>query len=359
MSAAAEFFLIALAIYLWESGLWLPLRAVALRKRPFSKKWSAIRPGHWMSTKELGLVAMLPVVPDTGLAPCQSPPLLATPEGAVILETASSDLLECASLTWDDIKVEAGKLVVGGVAARISSPRMVDLFRRAKKRGLSPADGIRDAWKYAMSPHRAQKEWHRWQKVSAPLAPLCLLLTSGFFIGLPITYLYAGILPLLCLLLFLWLLMIMIACRVWWLAGRVYPAAKRALRSDAALSCIVPFHAMRALELASVHAMATTHPAALILSTGETGNLWLARFSRELLHPKPDAPYDDDRMAMIRPLLQKALARHGKCIEDYDTMPSRSEDETATRFCPRCHAVFADQVTACSDCRSVPLKDFS
>jgi len=358
MSAAAEFFLIALAIYLWESGLWLPLRAVVLRRRPFSGKWGTIRPGHWMSTKELGLVAMLPVVPDTGLAPCQAPPLLVTPEGKVLLETTASDLLECGDLTWDDIKVEAGRLVVGGVPVRISSPGMVDLFRRAKKRGLPPAEGIRDAWKKAMSPHRAAREWRRWQSASSPLAPLCLTLTTGFFIGLPLAYLYGGILPTLGLILFLWVVMWAIAIRLWWLGGRVYPAAKRSLRGDAALCCFVPFHAMRAFELAAVHAMATTHPAALLLSTGDVDNPWLAKFSRELLHPRPDIPYDDDRAAMIRPLLQKALSRHGRNVADHDTAPV-SDDEAATRFCPRCHAVFADGVDTCSDCRGVPLKGFS
>ncbi|RYD26300.1 MAG: hypothetical protein EOP87_22955, partial [Verrucomicrobiaceae bacterium] len=75
MSAAAEFFLIALAIYLWESTLWLPMRTVALRRRPFSTRWSAVRPGQWMSTREFGLVAMLPGFPDAGLAPTQAPPL--------------------------------------------------------------------------------------------------------------------------------------------------------------------------------------------------------------------------------------------------------------------------------------------
>ncbi|WAC19299.1 hypothetical protein OVA24_18900 [Luteolibacter sp. SL250] len=358
MSAAAEFFLIALAIYLWESGLWLPLRAAVLRKRPFSGRWGVHRPGQWMSTRELGLVAMLPAVPDTGLAPCQAPPLLVTPEGKVLLETAASDLVECGSPTWEDIKVEAGRLTVGGVSARVSSPRMVDLFRRAKKRGLPPADGIADAWKKAMSPHRAAKEWRRWRLVSSPLAPLCLLLTTGFFIGMPVTFLYAGVLPMLGVVLFLWVLMLVIGCRLWWLSRRVYPAAKAALRGDVFLCCVVPFHAMRALEVAAVHAMATTHPAALLLSTGDTENPWLGRFSRELLHPRPDVPHDDDRAALLRPLLEKALLPHNRDLSLYGTIPSDSGDEAATRFCPRCHSVFADGVDSCTDCKGVPLKAF-
>jgi hypothetical protein len=358
MSAAAEFFLIALAIYLWESGLWLPLRAAVLRRRPFSRRWSVHRPGQWISTRELGLVAMLPAVPDIGLAPCQAPPLLVTSDGKVLLEAAPSDLVECGSPSWEEITVDAGRLSVGTVSARVSSPRMVDLLRRAKMRGLSPADGIADAWKKAMSPHRASLEWRRWRLVSSPLAPLCLLLTTGFFIGMPVTFLYAGVLPTLGVVLFLWILMGIIGCRLWWLGGRVYPAARRALRADAALCCVVPFHAMRALELAAVHAMATTHPVALLLSTGDTENPWLGRFSRELLHPREGVPYDDERARLIRPLLEKGLSRYGRDISHYEAIPSNSGDESATRFCPRCHSIFGDSVDSCADCKGVSLKAF-
>lgn len=358
MSAEAEFLLIALAIYLWESTLWLPLRTVVLRRRPFSDRWSAVRPGQWMSTREFGLVAMLPGIPDVGLAPTQAPPLLITPDGKVLLEAATGDLVECGEMSWDDIKVDAGRLTIGGVSARVSSTRMVDLFRRAKKRGLAPAEGIADAWRKALSPVRAAREWRRWQLVSSPLRPLCLTLTAGFFVGLPLTYIHAGILPMLGVVLFLWMLMLVIACRLWWLSRRVYPAAKAALRGDAFLCCVVPFHAMRALELAAVHAMATTHPAALLLSTGDTDNPWLATFSRSLLHSRPDVAHDDDRTALVRPLLEDALSSRGVRISDYESIPTKSGDEAATRYCPRCQSVFGSGADTCSDCRGVPLKEF-
>lgn len=358
MSAAAEFYLIALAIYLWESTFWLPLRTVVLRKWPWSGRWSSIRPGNWMSTRELGLVPAVPGVPDTGLAPCQAPPLLVSANGRPLIETAGADLVECAVSAWEDIRVESGRLAVGTISARVSSPRMVDLFRRAKKRGLSPAEGIADAWKKAMSPQRAAKEWRRWKMVSSPLAPLCLMLTLGFFVGLPVIYIHAGAMLMFGWVLLLWLLMILISCRLWWLGARVYPAAKSALRSDALLSCVVPFHAMRGLELASIHAMATTHPAALLLSSGDTKNPWLASFSRELLHPRPDAAYDDDRARLIRPLLERGLAALGTDISSYDAAPSATGDEDATSYCPRCHSAFGPGTRTCSDCRGVILKEF-
>ena len=358
MSAATEFLLFALASYLWESCLWLPLRSVVLRRSAFAARWNPIRPGHWMTTRELGLVPLLPVVPDSGLALCQSPPLLMDGNGRLLIEIIGSELIECPVSGWEDIEVQPSRLIVGGATARLSSMRAVDLLRAAKAKGRSPAEGVAELWKKALSPQRAAREWRRWKIASAPLGPLCLTLTTGFFIGLPVAYLYAGILPMLGVVLFLWLVMWNIGARLWWMAGRVYPTVRNTMRADAALCCVVPFHAMRAMEHASVHAMANTHPAALVLSTGDVKNPWLARFAREAVHPRPEVPFDDARAALIRPHLAMALGRFAKDLSDYETVPSRDEDEQATAYCPRCHAMFGAGIHVCSDCRGVALKAF-
>lgn len=358
MSAAAEFFLIALAIYLWESGLWLPMRSVVLRKKVFTDRWNAVRPGHWMATRELGLVISPPLFPDTGLAVCQSPPLLVDEKGNLLIEIASSELIECGVKSWEQLEVESSRLIAGGAIARLSSPRALDLLRKSKADGQSPAEGVAELWRKTLSPKRAASEWRRWQLASAPLGALCLLLTSGFFIGLPVIYLYAGVLPMLGVVFFLWLVMWVIGSRLWWMAARVYPTVKNSLRADAALCVVVPFHAMRALEIVSAHAMANTHPAALLLSTGDTGNPWLAKFAREILHPRPEVRFDDARSSLIRPHLQTALARFGRTLTDFESPPSREEDRQATSYCPRCHSVFGPGAETCPDCRGVPLKPF-
>jgi hypothetical protein len=157
----------------------------------------------------------------------------------------------------------------------------------------------------------------------------------------------------------LWLLMIITACRLWWIGGRVYPEVKSTFRTDALLSLLVPFHAMRAMEIASVHAMAATHPAALVIGTGDVDNPWLRSFIREILHPRPGAPTDISQSVNLRPLLTKALSRFDKTPEDYETVPSREDDPEAVAYCPRCHALFGKEAAACSDCREVPLKAFS
>ena len=155
----------------------------------------------------------------------------------------------------------------------------------------------------------------------------------------------------------LWSVMLFIAGHVWWL-GHVYPAARGALRMDALLAVIVPFHAMRVREIASVHAMAATHPAALLLSGGDTGNPWLVRWIREILHPRPGMPADAVFSAAVLPVLSPGLARLGLAADGFSTPPDATGDPAATGYCPRCHGRFLPGVTACGDCgglRVIPL----
>ena len=60
MPAFVEFALVAIALYLWESTLWLPRRGTALRKRWFGKHWKALDPESLIATRELGLVPERP-----------------------------------------------------------------------------------------------------------------------------------------------------------------------------------------------------------------------------------------------------------------------------------------------------------
>jgi len=73
MSALAEFLCVAIALFVWESLLWLPLRGTALRKRWFGGTWKVLDPEALFATRELGVIPML-IPPDAGLAPCQGRP---------------------------------------------------------------------------------------------------------------------------------------------------------------------------------------------------------------------------------------------------------------------------------------------
>lgn len=358
MSAFAEFFLVAAVIYLWESFLWLPLRSVVLRRKWFSRNWQAVRPGHWFATRKAGLVAMIPILPDGGLALCQAPPLHAADADHVAIEIPGSEPVIHRLTDWTDLRVEHHSLIIGRNKIRISSPRALENLWRAKHRGSTPADAIQHLWQTSLCPSRAAHEWRRWKLVSAPIFPASLLLTTGFFVILPWVYLRAGIIPALAVLVGLWLLMILTACRLWWIGGRVYPEIKSTFRTDALLSLLVPFHAMRAMEIASVHAMATSHPSALVIGTGDLDNPWLGGFIREILHPRPDVSADIQQSAILRPLLTKALTRSGKSLEAYETVPLREDDPEAVSYCPRCHSIFGKNATACSDCQELPLKAF-
>ena len=355
MPAFVEFALVAIALYLWESTLWLPRRGTALRRRWFGSRWKALDPEKLIATRELGLVPMLPFPPDFGLAPCQTPPLFAD-ENGLCLETADGRVEGLESICWEDLKEESHHLIVRNRKIRVTSKRCIEVLRRAKQCGATPEEAVRQSMCLAMSPVRAGREWKRWRLVSSPLRFYGLTLTLGFFVGLPLSYVKLGTLPTLVLLLWLWCVMAWTCCHLWWLGKRVYPGARSALRTDALLALLVPFHAMRALEIASVHAMGTTHPAGLILSSGDFENPWLGKFIRRVLFPI-SGPAGDARLASaLRPPLVRALASCGRKIEDFDAMPDRSSDPEAKNYCPRCHGLFLAGVEICADCQGMKLR---
>jgi hypothetical protein len=347
MPIGTEFLLIAFALYLWESALWLPLRGVVLRRRWRGESWRPLNPASFIALRDSGLVMMLPLPPDGGLAPCQAPPLLADDQGHVGLAIGSEEFRMIGPLEWADIAVEPGHLTVKGHRVSISSPRAIAPLSRGRARGLAPAPAIRRMWRLALSPCRASREWRKWRLVSRKLRLLPPLLTLGFFAGIPAAYTLGGILPTLVVVLHLWLLMAGISCHLWWLGKRAYPAARSALRMDAFVSLIVPFHAMRALESTSRHAMATTHPAALLLATGDLENPWLAGFFRRLRHPRPGIAGDAIFSKTIRPHLAGRLPP--------ESAPDRRNDPDSTGWCPRCHSLYLPGADTCPDCRDLPL----
>jgi hypothetical protein len=218
---------------------------------------------------------------------------------------------------------------------------------------------IRQAWWLALSPGRSGREWRRWKLVSGPLRWNGLVLTIGFFAGLPLVYVFRGSVPALLFAGWLWAVMIWTGAHLWWLGKRVYPDARSALRMDALLAMLVPIHAMRAMEIAAVHAMGATHPAALLIGSGKLDHPWLARWIRRVLFPMPDLDSDAGFSSAMRPHLERALSRTGRGLSDYDTEPDRSDDPDAARYCPRCHGLFMRQVEHCPDCRGLELRDFT
>jgi hypothetical protein len=356
MSAFTEFVCVAIALYFWESTLWIPLHGVALRRGWSAGKWKILDPGALFATRETGMIAMRPFPADSGLAPCQAPPLIATEGGGFLLRTAPEGYRRVSVSGWSDLREESHHLVVGTSRVRISSPRCIKVLQRAKRRGATPAEAVRQVWRMALSPTRANREWLRWKLVSRQLRLNGPVLTVGFFIGLPLTYAYMGTLQTLMLGGWLWCVMAWTASQLWWLGKRVYPDARPALRMDAMLSLLVPFHAMRALEIASVHAMGTTHPVGLILSSRNLENPWLGRFVRGTLYPVPGQAEDGAFQAALRPLLAHALALCGMTPEDFDLTPKHADDPDATRYCPRCHSLYQVEVASCADCPGVIVK---
>ena len=358
MSSFTEFILIAVVLFLWESALWLPLRSVALRRRMYGKSWKVLHPGGLFATRFAGVIPMLPLPPDAGLAPCQGPPLLADEHGGILMESDNGLIYQLGDVPWTGFVDDTSHLVVAGTKIRISSPRCIDVLRRARHQGLTPQAATTRAWRMALSPGNAGREWRRWKLVSAPVKWQGLILALGFFIWLPAAYLFWGGPSAACVAVGLWLIMGLTSAHLWWLGRRVYPGARGALRMDALLALLVPFHAMRALEIASVHAMGATHPVGLILSSGDTGNPWLGTFVRKILHPLPDSPENAAFSTALLPLVSRALASHGKNPQDYDVPPDRSRETAAAAYCPRCHALYQEGSDTCPDCRGMELRKF-
>ena len=359
MSVFAEFVCVAIALYLWECALWLPLRGVALRRQWFGNKWKVLTPGSLIAGRNLGMVPMLPLPPDPGFAPCQAPPLLVDDKGGFLMETSDGGLRLIGKLEWEDLKTEEHHLLVRDHKTRIFSDRCVEVLRRAKKRGQTPEAAVTLSWKLALSPNRARQEWRRWKLVSGPLRWYGPLLTLGFWVGLPLVYLYRGNLQIGIFAGWLWCVMAFISAHLWWLGKRVYPAARSALRMDALLSLVVPFHAMRALEIASAHAMGATHPAGLILSSGDLENPWLGKFIRRILHPMPGVREDTRFSSAVRPHLSNALSRCGKTLEDFDVPPAAADSGEAANYCPRCHGIYQIGTGHCPDCRGMELRSLA
>jgi hypothetical protein len=355
MSAFIEFAGVAAALYLWESTLWLPLRGVALRKRA-KGRWHMLEPDAFFTTRELGLTPMWPLLPDVGLAPCQEPPLIVDAEGNMAVARDGRLVFLDKSLNCKDLHSDTHHLLVAGIKIRISSHRCLDSLRLAKSRGMALEAAVQQAWKRALSPSRSRWEWKKWKLVSGPLRWYGVLLTFGFWVGLPLVYVYRGSYSTVLFAVGLWVLMACVAGNLWWLGKRVYPGARSAFRMDAFLALVVPFHAMRASEIASVHAMGCTHPVGLILSTGDFGNPWLGRFVRRVLHPLPGDTGNLAWCRAMRPLLVEALSKCGRDLEEFDFPPDSSEDEAAASYCPRCHSLYLAGVLTCKDCPELEVR---
>jgi len=352
MSIQTEFLLIALALFLWESLLWLPMRNPVLRRRWRSRRWLARVPGHSFATRVAGMLPLLPAPLEGGFAPCQAPPLFPDKSGAIFVEAKEADFQKAGAVDWKHLGKEGHHLLLEGKKIRLTSARQLAAFSAGKRGGLTVEQSIQKQWRLALSPARAGREWRRWRTVSFQLRLLAPILTYGFFLGIPLLYLYTSLLQTLLFGAWLWLIMAFISAQLWWL-GRVYPAARAALRMDALLSLLVPFHAMRAAEMASVHAFATTHPFALLLSSRDRENPWLARFARRVLFPAAESPGDIEYSAFIRPLLEKHVS-----LENYNIPPVKDQGDESTRYCPRCHGLFLATSDTCTDCRGVRLKEF-
>jgi hypothetical protein len=358
MPVFLEFLVVAALIYLWESTLWLPKRGHALRRIWLAKSWRVSSATRLLSTRELGVIPMLPLPPDASLIPCPGFPLALDDTGAIFIDDADGFFRKTEARTWEDIRFTAPHLHAGNLSVRCQSPAAMDSLREARSLGIEPQAAIRNCAAQSVSPSRAKRDQKRWKIVSAPLRFYSPVLTLGFFGGIPATYLFLGSAYALWLAAWLWCIMWAISLHLFWIAKHAYPSCRNEIRQDAWFSLLVPFHAMRALEITSVHVFARTHPAAILFASGELTHPWLASFIRNILFPRPTYRGDAALASTLLPEIEKILNRKKRKASDFDTPPDHSDDPDAYSYCPRCHRMFLKGKEVCSDCGGIPLRLF-
>lgn len=355
MSAFVEFCLVALALFAWESLLWIPLRGVVLRVSGRGKTLRVKCPDQWFATKNSGCV-FLHWWPGSGaVLPTQALPLLVNSQGRWLLQQNDGRYVRIAAPTWDEIRWQSPTLQVGKARVRLTSSRCLQVLWQGKKAGLSPAEALRKAWAESLSPSRAAAERKKWHIAAAPLRWMQPLLLMGFVAGLCLFVTQGDRFPLGLFLLWIFLVMVMIAGHVWWLGKKIYTSNKSDLMTDVFLCCLVPFHAMRAAEAVARHAMGGVHPFALLLRYAPA-NPWLLRELRQICHPRPGNIEEEVRYDAMKSLLQNLLSQRGLAWSDFHQAPTHREPGEV-RYCPRCHALYLEGASHCRDCGNYPLQD--
>jgi hypothetical protein len=358
MPVFLEFLLVAFLFYLLESALWLPKQGFALRRSWFGKSWRVIPATRLIATRELGLVLMLPVPLDSGLAPCPGFPLTTDANGNIYLESADGNFMKADVPSWEEVRFNAPRLLAGKLSIRCQSPGMLESLREGKALGLDLQSAIRRSTALSLSPARAKMNLKKWKIVSSSLRFYAPVLTIGFFLGLPAAYVALGPMPALWLGAWLWCLMLSIGCHLMWIAKHVYPSCRSEIRQDALLSFLIPFHAMRAMELVSAQAFSRLHPAAVLISSGATDHPWLCGFVRKLMFPRTNYTGDAALAFTVLPILEKILIQRNMKPGDFDVAPDHSSDPEAKTYCPRCHGMFLGGTDSCTDCGGLPLRPF-
>jgi hypothetical protein len=356
MSAFAEFCCVALALLIWESLMWLPLRSVPL---VFSRKKHTIlikirRVDRWFATKRSGAVFLSWLPGSCSVLPCQAIPLLVDSQNRWLLHHDDGQYARIPAPTWEQIRWQHATLQVGSERVTLTSGRCLEALWRGKNAGLSPADALRVAWRVSLSMPRAAADEKKWRVLASPLAWMQPILLLIFVSGLFGYWEQREQFPLMIFLASVFLLMMMIATRVMWFAKKIDPSCRGAIIQDALLCCIVPFHAMRAAEAVALPFMGRLHPMALLFRYAPE-HPWLAQQLRSISHPRPGKAEDEILFEAMAPLLQPAMQKRGLQWSDFDQAPAAREPEEVS-YCPRCHALYLTGHTTCRECNHYSLR---
>jgi hypothetical protein len=359
MSVFAEFCCVALALFLWESLLWLPLRSAPLH---FSRKNNTVgikvrRTDRWFATKKRGCVFLSWLPGSCSVLPCQAIPFMVDSQDRWLLHHDDGHYASIPAPTWEQIRWQHPTFHIGNARVTLTSGLCLVALWRGKNAGLSPAEATRMAWRESLSLPRAAADEKKWRLLAAPFSWMQSILLLIFVSGIFGYWEQREQFPVLIFLASVVLLMLIIAIRVAWMAKKIDPSCRSALIQDAFLCCIVPFHAMRASEAIALQFMGRVNSLALLLRY-EPQHPWLAQYLRKISHPRPGKVEDEMLFDAMSLLLQPAMQKRGMQWSDYDQAPiSHQPDEV--RYCPRCHTLYLAGQTTCHECNGYPLRHFS
>lgn len=357
MSSFAEFCIVALLLFVAESIYWTPLRTVSLCVSERRKKCRLLDPSRWFKTSRVGIVfpSLFPGSP--AFMPCHAFPLLVDDEDRWLLQADDGRFIRIEAPQWSDIDCKEGQLHIGKRRVKVSGVRCVEVLRDAKQRGLSPAQAVRLVWQRSLSQRQAQQEWRKWRMLAEPLWWAQPFLLGWFCFGLLLYVLQGESFRYLYFLSCLFIIMVTIAVRVWWMIHRAYPMCRRELMMDAILCFLVPFHGMRVAETLAVKVFAGVHPYAM-LQRLQPDHPWLVKQWRQLSHPRPKHIEDEILWSAMTSYLTKAWPNNGVEWAKYDETPHEEREEGEDSFCPRCHSRFLAGISVCRDCDNYSLRSF-
>ena len=347
------------AFYLAECVHWLPLHSVVFSTWTLHRGWGSSRPSPLASANGCGAAFAWPLPPLGSFLTTQEWPIIPATPGLWI---GPGQLHEGKRLDWADLRpvLEQRSLKLGaGIEVKCSSVRAAELLLTflTQTAAMEPdlrAQAVEVSWHQSLSLPRARAALRRFRLGSAGLRLPCLFVAFLAFAYVPLLYWRFGgsSLQMLFAVIGLFLLTSLVAFTWRSLARRLFPEKKDGLWGEVLHQVFMPAHAIRAIDVLGVGAMAGIHPlaAAAVVLRPEALRAFASLTWREWKHRPVKDPLHSATVIVL-PQIKAFSKRIGFSIEELEAPPERQSG--ATCYCPRCQAQFTVAGSQCEQCGGV------